>query len=120
MWLGCSAETSHDLESNDLACRGPHEQPTTEAPVGAANTLLAAPTGSTEPRAVVSCSCGPEQGFPEEGTNHRFPNHVLLVIASARSVRKLPVCASGMPCMGALYACALGALYAYAMGARQT
>ena len=82
--------------------------------------LLAAPTGSTGPRAVVSCSCGPEQGFPEEGTNHRFPNHVLLVIASARSVRKLPVCASGMPCMGALYACALGALYAYAMGARQT
>ena len=81
MWLGCSAETSHDLESNDLACRGPHEQPTTEAPVGAANTLLAAPTGSTEPRAVVSCSCGPEQGFPEEGTNHRFPNHVLLAIA---------------------------------------
>ena len=41
-------------------------------------------TGSSR----VGCSCGPEQGFPEEGTNHRFPNHVLLVIASARSVRK--------------------------------
>ena len=34
----------HDL-SDDLACRGPHEQPTTEAPVGCTNRLHGTPCG---------------------------------------------------------------------------
>ena len=87
VWLGCLGRDKKGVTwkamtwlAGDRTNSLPPKHLLVQPPKGAAQQAPRS-VESTEPREVVSCSCGPEQGFPEEGTNHRFPNHVLLAIA---------------------------------------